>query len=198
MEKVLRFFLISLCVLPLFADFAVKSFQELRNQNLVRQSYEESCGAASLATLIRLIDFKRVDELEVLEYFTKDSKGNINTDMVSFLELQKAAQKMGYKAASYQLDRNALQKLSFPLLVKIEDDPRFPHFVVIINYEGDYIRVFDPSHGEYLSLKNEFYSVWDKDHKGGYALILTTPKGIATEQLPPKLPEEVFFEAGRK
>ncbi|MDE7173270.1 MAG: peptidase C39, partial [Helicobacter sp.] len=133
MEKVLRFFLFSLCFLPLFADFAVKSFQELRNQNLVRQSYEESCGAASLATLIRLIDFKRVDELEVLEYFTKDSKGNINTDMVSFLELQKAAQKMGYKSASYQMDREALEKIQIPLLVKIEDDPRFPHFVVIIN-----------------------------------------------------------------
>ncbi|MDE7448096.1 MAG: peptidase C39, partial [Helicobacter sp.] len=133
MEKVLRFFLFSLCFLPLFADFAVKSFQELRNQNLVRQSYEESCGAASLATLIRLIDFKRVDELEVLEYFTKDSKGNINTDMVSFLELQKAAQKMGYKSASYQMDREALEKVQIPLLVKIEDDPRFPHFVVIIN-----------------------------------------------------------------
>ena len=198
MEKVLRFFLFSLCFLPLFADFVVKSFQELRNQNLVRQSYEESCGAASLATLIRLIDFKRVDELEVLEYFTKDSKGNINTDMVSFLELQKAAQKMGYKSASYQMDREVLEKIQIPLLVKIEDDPRFPHFVVIINYAGDYIRVFDPSHGEYLSLKNEFYSVWDKDHKGGYALVLTTTKGIAPEQLPLTMPLDVFFEAGRR
>ncbi|MDE6044824.1 MAG: peptidase C39, partial [Helicobacter sp.] len=70
--------------------------------------------------------------------------------------------------------------------------------VVIINYAGDYIRVFDPSHGEYLSLKNEFYSIWDKDFKGGYALILTTPKGIAPERLPPKLPEGVFFEAERR
>lgn len=98
----------------------MKSFQELRNQNLVRQSYEESCGAASLATLIRLIDFKRVDELEVLEYFTKDSKGNINTDMVSFLELQKAAQKMGYKSASYQMDREALEKSRFHYWLRLK------------------------------------------------------------------------------
>lgn len=194
MEKVLKLFILSLCFLPLSADFAVKSFQELRNQNLVRQSYEESCGAASLATLIRLITFKRVDELEVMEHFSKDAKGNVNTDMVSFLELQKAAQKMGYKSASYQIDRDALQKLSFPLLVKIENDPRFPHFVVIISYEGDYIRVFDPSYGEYLCLKNEFYSIWDKDHKGGYALVLTPPTGIVAQQLPPSLPLEVFFE----
>ncbi|MDE7316535.1 MAG: hypothetical protein K2N12_02235 [Helicobacter sp.] len=118
--------------------------------------------------------------------------------MVSFLDLENVLHALDYQVKSYRIHRDSFLKTSFPMLVKIEDDPRFPHFVVIINYEGDYIRVFDPSHGEYLSLKNEFYSVWDKDHKGGYALILTTPKGIATEQLSPKLPEEVFFEAGRR
>lgn len=44
----------------LHAQFAVKSYGELRNEQVIRQSYEESCGAASLATLINLLDFKKI------------------------------------------------------------------------------------------------------------------------------------------
>lgn len=42
------------------------------------------------------------------------------------------------------------------MLVKIEDDPRFPHFVVIINHKGNYLQALDPSHGEYISSKSQF------------------------------------------
>ena len=45
-------------LLPLFlkAEFVVKSYQEIKNEKVVRQNYEESCGAASLATLINTLD----------------------------------------------------------------------------------------------------------------------------------------------
>lgn len=177
-----------------YADFAVQSFQELRNHNMVRQSYEQSCGAASLATLINLIDSKNLSELDVMQHFPPTKDGALNTDMVSFQSLEDVAQKLGYKVASYQIDKGVFDNIELPMLVKIEDDPRFPHFVVIINHKGDYITIFDPSYGEYLSLKSEFYSIWDSEQKGGYAMIVTTKGGIELDNNSLKLPPRLFFE----
>lgn len=49
------------------------------------------------------------------------------------------------------MDRNLFDKLNIPVLVKVENDPRYPHFVVAINHKGDFITILDPSFGEYIS-----------------------------------------------
>lgn len=41
-----------------------------------------------------------------------------------------------------------------------------------MNYKGDYIKVFDPNFGEYISSKEQFYKLWDKSGNGGYILIV--------------------------
>ena len=45
--KNLRYFIILFLPLSLQADFIVKSYQEIKNQRVVRQNYEESCGAST-------------------------------------------------------------------------------------------------------------------------------------------------------
>lgn len=184
--------IIAILCLPLIlnAEFAVKSLQELRNQRVVRQNYEESCGASSLATLINLIDNQKLSELDLLKIM---SEKELFTDMISFADLEEAVKKKGFKANSFRIDRQNLDKiLNIPLLVKIEDDPRFPHFVVIINHKGSFIQVFDPSYGEYISSKREFYSVWDKNNKGGYVLVVLPKKALKEFEL--NLPKALYFE----
>lgn len=62
------------------------------------------------------------------------------TDMVSFADLSDVVKKLGFQSNSYQINRENLDKLvNIPMLVKIEDDPRFPHFAVIINHKGNYL-----------------------------------------------------------
>lgn len=78
------------------------------------------------------------------------------------------------------------------MLVKIEDDPRFPHFVVIINHKGGFLQVLDPSYGEYISSKREFFSVWDRYNQGGYALIIAPKKDLKEFKL--DLPKALHFE----
>lgn len=184
--------IIAILCLPLIlnAEFAVKSLQELRNQRVVRQNYEESCGASSLATLINLIDNQKLSELDLLKIM---SEKELFTDMISFADLEEAVKKKGFKANSFRIDRQNLDKiLNIPLLVKIEDDPRFPHFVVIINHKGSFIQVFDPSYGECISYKREFYSVWDKNNKGGYVLVVLPKKALKEFEL--NLPKALYFE----
>ena len=43
----------------MWAEFKAKSIQELKNANFVRQNYEESCGAASLANVLNFYSFKQ-------------------------------------------------------------------------------------------------------------------------------------------
>ncbi|MGV2393915.1 UNVERIFIED_CONTAM: cysteine peptidase family C39 domain-containing protein [Campylobacter lari] len=191
MEKILKILLI-VFIQPLFlkAEFIVKSYQEIKNENVIRQTYEESCGASSLATLINILDDKKFTELDLLKIM---SNQELYTDMVSFADLSDAVKKLGYESNSYQINRDNLNKLiNIPMLVKIENDPRFPHFVVIINYKGGYLQVFDPSYGEYISSKSQFFSVWDRYNKGGYALIVAPKKELKKFKL--NIPKYLFFE----
>ncbi|MDL0103774.1 cysteine peptidase family C39 domain-containing protein [Campylobacter felis] len=191
MEKILKIVLI-MTLLPLFlkAEFVVKSYQEIKNEKVIRQNYEESCGAASLATLINILDDSNLTELDLLKAM---SGQQLYTDMVSFADLNDAVKKLGFQSKSYKIDRKILESImSVPILVKIEDDPRFPHFVVIINHKGNYLQILDPSYGEYISSKREFYSVWDRYNKGGFALIINPKKQLKDYKL--NLPKSLNFE----
>ena len=127
--------ILSIIIINLNAEFVVRSYKELRNHGMVRQSYEESCGAASIATLINNLDFKNISEKDTLEQMRENHK-DLNTDMVSFKQLQDAAAKLGYESKGYQSSREPLNKLNIPVLVKIENDPRYPYFVVVISHPG--------------------------------------------------------------
>ncbi|EFS9254111.1 peptidase C39 [Campylobacter upsaliensis] len=191
MEKILKIVSI-MTLLPLFlkAEFVVKSYQEIKNEKVIRQNYEESCGAASLATLINILDDSNLTELDLLKAM---SGQQLYTDMVSFADLNDAVKKLGFQSKSYKIDRKILESImSVPILVKIEDDPRFPHFVVIINHKGNYLQILDPSYGEYISSKREFYSVWDRYNKGGFALIINPKKQLKDYKL--NLPKSLNFE----
>ncbi|MCR2064404.1 C39 family peptidase [Campylobacter helveticus] len=191
MEKILKIVLV-MTLLPLFlkAEFVVKSYQEIKNEKVIRQNYEESCGAASLATLINILDDSNLTELDLLKAM---SGQQLYTDMVSFADLNDAVKKLGFQSKSYKIDRKILESImSVPILVKIEDDPRFPHFVVIINHKGNYLQILDPSYGEYISSKREFYSVWDRYKKGGFALIINPKKQLKDYKL--NLPKSLNFE----
>lgn len=173
MEKVLKFLLLFL-PLALEAEFVTKSFFELKNESLVRQNYEQSCGAASLATMINLIDDENLSEFDVLKLM---SEQELKTDMVSFADLETVLSKLGYENKSYKINKENLDKLvNIPMIVKIEDDPRFPHFIVLIKHKGDFLEILDPSHGRYISSKREFLRLWDREDKGGYALLIKPKK----------------------
>lgn len=175
MEKILTIFLLFIFTpLCLKAEFVVKSYQELKNEGVIRQNYEQSCGASSIATIVNLIDDQNLSEFDVLKLM---SEQELQTDMVSFADLETVLSKLGYENKSYKINKENLDKLvNIPMIVKIEDDPRFPHFIVLIKHKGDFLEILDPSHGRYISSKREFLRLWDKEGKGGFALLVKAKK----------------------
>ncbi len=68
MEKILKILLfLPILTLSAKAEWVVKSYQEIKNERVIRQTYEQSCGASSLATLLNILDDKKFDELELFK-----------------------------------------------------------------------------------------------------------------------------------
>ena len=99
----------------------VSSWKELNEQNVVMQRYDYSCGAASLATLMKYYFDTDVSEKIILDFvknsFSKQEYEKVEKEGLSFLELEIIAGSMGYQSASVRLKPTALQQLSGPVIV---------------------------------------------------------------------------------
>jgi uncharacterized protein len=182
--------LIALCVFAVLACsedeniFKVTSFAQKKRDGTVLQNYEESCGAAALATLMGLFGVHK-SEKDVLDKTAK-------TDMLSLAELSVTAKAFGFRAEGYKIDKSIFENLSFPVIAKIEKEDNYPHFVVVANQKGDFVTLLDPNFGRYAIAKNEFYSIWEKSQKG-YILILMPEKVASFPTIPLNLPNRTLF-----
>ena len=163
--------------------FVVNPLSKLKSKHTIKQTYEESCGAAALATLLRFHG-KDTNETEILGIASK-------TDMLSFAELAKISKAFGYEAQGYKISREVFEKTRIPLLVLVVREVDFPHFVVAINHDGDFVSVYDPSSGDYIASKSDFYAMWEFA-SGGFALVVL-PKEYKRQEFDMELPQGVFF-----
>lgn len=154
-----------LLFLSLEADstFKVKSLKELKYKDVVAQTYEESCGASSLATLVNMYG-KNISEKDLLNDFN-------TTDMVNFLDIQRVAVTNGFRAKGYKITKEIFEQLSIPVIARVLRHKDYPHFIVVQNLKGDFILSLDPSNGKSIITKNEFYSVWNQEDQG-YILVV--------------------------
>lgn len=169
MAKILIFF----CITGyLFADvFRVKSWKEIRSHHVVLQTYEESCGASSLATFLALYGIKK-EEKEILSDFN-------TTDMVTFDMLAKQLEQYHFTAKGYKITPAIFDKLSFPFIAQITRQENYPHFVVVIPYLGDFIVLLDPSIGQMIVSKKSFYSDWLSSEGKGMVLIVKPKESLS-------------------
>jgi predicted double-glycine peptidase len=127
---------------------------------------------------------KDTNETEILGMVGK-------TDMLSFANLAEIAKSMGYQAQGYKISREIFEKTKVPLLVLVVREADFPHFVVVINQSGDFVNVFDPSFGDYIASKKDFFSIWEFA-SGGFALVVLPPE-YKTRDFSMNLPPDIFF-----
>ena len=167
MAQVLILMLFTLC-LEANEVFKVKSFKELKYKNVVQQTFEESCGASSLATLMNLYDIN-ITERDLID--------DLNTsNMVNFLDLTTISQKNGFKAKGYNITKEVFEQLRIPVIARVLRHKEYPHFIVVQNLEGDFILSLDPNNGKRIITKNEFYSVWNSDDNGHILIVVPADK----------------------
>ena len=150
----------------------IKSFKELKEEGLVLQTDEFTCGAAALATLLTKYGPRPVSEEELLleEKELEEGKG------LSLLQLKRLAESHGFKASGYKLELANLFDLGEPMLLHVD----FGHGGHYVEFQGVYkdrVYLGDPAAGNVRMGLESFAQAWS-----GYALVFD---GIERDFDPP-------------
>jgi hypothetical protein len=144
----------------------VKSWLELRNQNIVMQQRDYSCGAAALATLIRYHWGESATETqllrEVIRMLTPEEMKERIQNGLALTDLRRVAVRIGYLATIGRLDFEKLRQSKVPLIVGIVVDD-FDHFVVYRGTDGYYVYLADPVRGNVRTPIPKFLEQWQKN-----------------------------------
>ncbi len=165
-------------------DAPARSMKDLRDQNVVKQRYDFSCGAAALATILHFGFGDTVTERGLLEdlfdLLSAEEKEVARSTGFSLLHLQRVAQARGYNAQGFRLAPEQLALLGGPVLVYIE--PRgYQHFAVLRGVSGDRVHLADPSRGNVRMPMYLFLDSWLQDDGTGIIFAVEPTAGPPDE-----------------
>ncbi len=172
-------------------EVPLKSMKDLRDQRLVKQRFDYSCGAAALATILRYGFGDEVTERDILtelfDLLPEDEEGLRRKEGFSLLDLQHVAQARGYKAQGFRLEPQHLAKLGGPVIVFIE--PRgYKHFAVLRGVKGDRVYLADPSRGNIRMPAYRFLEGWLGEEGKGIIFVIEPKDGLPEGEFPLSLP----------
>ncbi|HEB57204.1 MAG TPA: peptidase C39 [Gammaproteobacteria bacterium] len=151
----------------------VKTWKDLRDERIVKQDLDYSCGAASVATIMNGFYGMAVTEAELLSAMENDGTA-------SFQDLADVVHAYGLKGVGVALNFEQLRQLKVPAIayLKYRDDD---HFSVVRGIDADgSVTLGDPSWGNRRFTKHQFLKMWEtrsnENLKGKVLLIL--PDGI--------------------
>ncbi|WP_199770141.1 C39 family peptidase [Helicobacter mesocricetorum] len=132
----------------------VKSYKELRDEKIIKQDLDYSCGAASLATILTFYYDKEISEEEILKAMDKgDNKS-------SFEDMAKALAGFGFKAQGFAASFEQLSRLKIPVVVYLKHR-KSDHFSVIRGINERIVWLADPSLGNRTLSKEQFLAMYD-------------------------------------
>lgn len=132
---------------------SVRSWKSLRDDRIVKQDLDHSCGAASLATLLGQFYGKHLSEETLLRAMDKGD------DRASFDDMAKALPRFGFKAQGFAANWEQLAQLRVPVIVYLKyrkDD----HFSVLRGIDANTVWLADPSQGNRTFSKEQFLEMW--------------------------------------
>lgn len=149
----------------------IRSWIEGRDKGVIKQQFDQSCGAASLATIFSIFYAEKTSEADLMDIM--GLKG-----AYSFADLSYASGEFGYKATPVFAQFNILKKLRVPVILFINNFGQ-GHFTVFRGTDGETIWLGDPAWGNVYLSKHDFEKRWNQIGSGegtGFALIILKPE----------------------
>jgi predicted double-glycine peptidase len=155
----------------LISRVPLKSWKTLRDQHLVKQNFDYSCGAASLATILRFYG-KNVTELQIMQAMGRED------GIASFEDMAKVLPKFGFKGQGIALSFEQLTHLKVPVVAYLSPE-REDHFTVIRGISKDYVWIGDPSWGNRILTRARFLKMWQTRADSNLAgkILVILPQG---------------------
>ena len=165
---------------------SMQSFKDLRDQYVVKQAFDYSCGAAALATLLTYGLGDPTGEREVvaemLQALAEDEEALRRKEGFSLLDMQRVAQGRGYKAQGFRIAPEFLDDLQGPVIVFIK--PRgYEHFAVLKGVRGGTAYLADPSRGNVREPMQAFLDTWLGEDGKGILFVVEPEDGPIGETL---------------
>ena len=139
------------------------TLKQLRDQYVVKQQRDYSCGAAALATLMIYYFGDETSERNILDVLvaglTPDELKGKQKSGFTLLDLRRVAQTKGYQAAGFKLTSDQLKQLATPVIVFVQPFG-YKHFAVLRGIDRGRVFLADPSRGNLRMSMGRFLSEW--------------------------------------
>ncbi len=146
------------------AYFKLKSFNELKMENIKRQTLDYSCGAASMSILLQNYFQDDRDEHELLSdilyRLSNEEKKDRIRNGFSMFDLKLLAKRLGYSASGILLSEKAISFLPCPVIVLLRKKG-LHHFVVLKGTSQGLVFITDPARGHLRMPLYEFFEQWN-------------------------------------
>jgi predicted double-glycine peptidase len=149
----------------------VRSLQEIRQEGVIVQKWDVSCGAAALATVFNYSLNYPITEREVASGMlrTTEPLKVKHRGGFSLLDMKRFAEQRGFKGAGFRgMDLAQLTELKSPIVPLLQHG--YPHFVVVrgLNARGR-VDIADPAFGNRTMSVKDFQAAW----QGGIGFAVT-------------------------
>lgn len=131
----------------------LKDYKSLRDDGIIKQDLDYSCGAASIATLLNNYFYQNTTEEQILAIM---DKGDLKA---SFLDMQRALTTLGFNSQGLAVSYDTLKTLKAPAIVYIKHR-KTDHFSVIRGINENFVWLADPSLGNRVLSKEDFIKLW--------------------------------------
>ena len=157
-------------------SIGVTSWKALRDFRVVKQEFDYSCGAASVATLLNGFYGLDVTEADILGSIEKDAAA-------SFENLANAVVPYGFKSGGLVVSFEDLKKLSIPVIAYLNYKGQ-DHFTVLrgVSKQGN-VAIGDPSWGNRRFRPHQFKKLWETVDNNGNPqgkILLIIPQNVQT------------------
>jgi uncharacterized protein len=147
-------------------EIRTKTWKDLKEENVVMQRHEYTCGAAALATVMQYFWGDHIKEDDVLaklvQLLTPAEIQDRVKNGLSITDLRRAAEKLGYQASIGTLTFQRLAESRIPLVVPLKLK-EFKHFVVYRGVANGRVYLADPVRGNIRPTVSEFQSEWQQN-----------------------------------
>jgi predicted double-glycine peptidase len=153
----------------------VKSWKSIRDNSVVKQKLDYSCGAASITTILNYYYELSVTEEEILNLMKK------NDMQASFDDMANVLHKYGFRGIGYTTSYEQLLSLKIPVIVYTKHRKN-NHFSVLKGINENTVLIADPSLGNRTYSKHQFLDMWeirnDTNLKGKILAIIPQNKNV--------------------
>ncbi|CBW29697.1 C39 family peptidase [Haemophilus influenzae] len=155
--------IILLCISDYISAREIVSYNEFKNFNIIRQTKNNSCGAAALATMLKYkFHISEINEDTIL-YKLKNPN-----EEASFFELARISKEFNINAIGLALTLKELLNINKPVIAYVNNSLNNDHFIIINGIFNKELLISDPAIGNYSLKVSDFEKIWllRNDKKG--------------------------------